>query len=167
MSMIGKFAALPADRFALLRTDPSALDDYLFPDTGDYPDAVHSECDFLDVGKAWHGLHYLIAGTAWDTDGPLGLAVLGGEECGLDTGYGRPHCLDVSQVQAVAAALAAFALSEALARFSLAALDEAEIYPGYWQEEADRVEWVVGELGYLTAFYRGAAAQGKVVIKYF
>ena len=104
MSMIGKFAALPPDTFAALRTDPQALDDYLYPESGDYPDDVHPECDFLPVEKAWHGLHFVLTGTAWGTVAPLGLAVLGGEECGQDTGYGPPRYLDVPQVREVAEA---------------------------------------------------------------
>lgn len=41
-------------------------DDYLYPENCDYPDDIHPECDFLEVGKLWHGMHFLLTGTAWD-----------------------------------------------------------------------------------------------------
>jgi hypothetical protein len=167
MGMIGKFVALPAERFSVLRTDRQALDDYLYPESGDYPDEVHPECDFLYVEKAWHGMHFVLTGTAWGTKPPLGLAVLGGKKCGRDTGYGRPRYLDVNQVREVARALEGLSVEEAIGKYTPEDLEEAEIYPRNWGERgADRLGWVAECLGYLVAFYRDAAAQGKVVIKY-
>ena len=165
MSMIGKFAALPLDTFAALRTNPTALEEYLYPDSGDYPDDLHPECDFLCVGKAWHGMHFLLTGTAWSTEPPLGIAVLGGKECGKDTGYGPLRYLEVNEVREVASALADFSIEQAAVTFAPADLDDAEIYPSNWEEEPG-LSWVVEWLGYLVAFYRDAASQGKVVIKY-
>src|SRR5262249_14901755 len=148
MSMLGMFAAIPPDTFASLREDPAALEAYLSPEDGDYPDAVHPECDHLDVSKAWHGMHFLLTGTAWEPKPLLGLAVLGGEECGEDTGYGPPRFLDVGQVREVAAALARFSIDKAVAKHSLADLDDAEIYPSNWQDDSPgRVEWLVESLG--------------------
>lgn len=164
MSMIGKFAALPPDTFNALG-DPQTLMDYLYPEDGDYPDSCHPECDFLQVGKAWHGMHFVLTGTPWETDPPLGLAVLGGEECGSDTGYGPPRYLGVAQVREVAAALGGLSVEDAVGRYTPADLDGAEIYPQYWTD-GDRLGWVAESLGRLIAFYQEAAERGKVVIKY-
>jgi hypothetical protein len=166
MGMIGKFAALPPDTFAALRADPDALDAYLYSEDGDDPDLAHPECDFLDVGKLWHGLHFVLTGAEGEADPPLGLAVLGGEECGKDTGYGRPRFLSADQVRAVATALDRPSVEAALAGYLPADLDAAKIYPRDWRANPERMRELAEWLGYLVAFYREAAEQGKVVIKY-
>ena len=66
MGMIGKFAAVPPGRFRSLRRDPAALDAYQYPESGDYPDDVHPDCDFLCVEKLWHALHFVLTGSAWE-----------------------------------------------------------------------------------------------------
>jgi hypothetical protein len=73
--------------------------------------------------------------------------------------------LEVSQTRAVAAALAAFTLHEAVTRCALDDFDAAEIYPFGWREDTDRLTWLVDSLGWLETFYRRAAAEGKVVVK--
>src|SRR5262249_61557368 len=160
MGMIGKFAALPPDTFAALRADPDALDEYLYPEDGDDRDQSHPECDCLDVGKLWHGMHFLLTGAAWEAEPPLGLAVLDGEECGKDTGYGPPRWLDVDQVREIATALDGFSVEGALAKYSPADLDAAKVYTTNWRENPERMQEAAEWLGYLTAFYREAAEQG-------
>jgi hypothetical protein len=163
--MIGKFAALPPDTFAALRADSDALDEFL--DAVEGPERSHPGCDVLDVGKLWHGMHFLLTGAAWEADPPLGLAVLGGQECGKDTGYGRPRFLEVDQVREVASALARFSAGSAAAEYSPGAFDAAGVYPRNWRAVPSRVRQAVKWLDDLAAFYREAAARGQVVIKYF
>jgi Domain of unknown function (DUF1877) len=166
MGMIGKFVALPPETFASLRNDPAALDAYLYSEDGDDPDQVHPECDFLEVSKLWHGMHFLLTGAAGGAEPPLGLAVLGGEECGNDTGYGPPRCLDAAQVRTVAAALDRFSVEGAVAKYSPADLDAAKVYSPNWRKNPERMQEAADWLGCLADFYREAAEQGKVVIKY-
>jgi hypothetical protein len=166
MGMIGKFAALPPDTFAALGADPDALDEYLYPEDGDDPDQSHPECDFLDVGKLWHGMHFLLTGAEWDAELSLGLAILGGAECGKDTGYGPPRFLGVEEVREVASALGRFSAEAAAGKYSPGDLDSAKVYPRNWREVPSRLQEAAEWVGYLAAFYREAAEQGKVVIKY-
>lgn len=36
------------------------------------------------MDKAWHGIHYLLTGTAWEGDPPLNFLVTGGREVGTE-----------------------------------------------------------------------------------
>ena len=56
MSMIGNFRRVPDARLLALLEDPESVVDFL--EEQGFSD--------LDVDKAWHGLHYLFTGTAWE-----------------------------------------------------------------------------------------------------
>jgi hypothetical protein len=49
--------------------------------SGDDEDIEDPHAD-LDVDKAWHGIHYLLTGTAWEGDPPLDFIVKGGSQVG-------------------------------------------------------------------------------------
>ncbi len=72
------------DPAADLAADPDLFEVLLDDDPSD---------EFLDLDKAWHGLHWLLTGTADDTDTPAGQAILGGTEIGEDKGYGPSRLL--------------------------------------------------------------------------
>jgi hypothetical protein len=56
----------------------------------------------LSLEKAWHMLHYLLAGDSMPTGGP-GDMLLSGEEIGEEfSGYGPARLIDVSDVRAFA-----------------------------------------------------------------
>src|SRR5262245_45909058 len=78
--------------------------------------------DALDLGKAWHGLHFLLTGTAWEGDGPLAAAILGGEEITGDLGYGAARCLSPRGVAEVALALGASDVAAVIAGFDARAM---------------------------------------------
>jgi Domain of unknown function (DUF1877) len=119
----------------------------------------------LSLDKAWHGVHYLLTGSAESTDGPAGQAVLGGKEAGDDfSGYGPARLFEPPLVAELAAALADPAVEEAaIARFDPPRMAELQIYPFGWDELDDR-EWVVGSLRELRGFYAEAADQGLGVV---
>lgn len=61
--------------------------------------------DWVDLDKAWHGVHFLLTGSAYDVTGTLGAAVMGGRPVGEDDGYGPPRLLEQPEVAEVAEAL--------------------------------------------------------------
>ena len=72
----------------------------------------------LDIGKTWHGLHYLLTRTAWEIrGGPAGAAILGGEEIGEDGGDGPARLLRRNAVEEIADALDALNVETLRARF--------------------------------------------------
>src|SRR3569832_1383456 len=59
----------------------------------------------VDLDKAWHGIHWLLTGSADPTAETLSDAILGGEGIGEDLGYGPGRLLAAARVGAVAEAL--------------------------------------------------------------
>src|SRR5882762_365214 len=72
-------------------------------------DVTNSRRDRLPsahLEKAWHGLHYLLTGSAGEGGLPLGFLLEGGEEVGEDLGYGSPRLFQPPEVRQIDAALA-------------------------------------------------------------
>ena len=90
--------------------------------------------DLVDVDKAWHCLHFLLTGTAWEGEPPLDFVVRGGTEVGEDLGYGPARAFRSAELRAIADALDKLAHRDLVSRFNAAEMDELEIYPrGGWQ----------------------------------
>jgi hypothetical protein len=118
----------------------------------------------LDIEKAWHGLHFLLAGSAQETTPGAGQAVLGGREVGPDQGYGPARLLDPSEVVTVSKALSAVTPATLKKRFKPEALDQADIYPGGWAEEPGALQWLLDAFKDLQKFYASAASRGSAVL---
>jgi hypothetical protein len=109
MSMIGNFRSLSDEDVRALPEHPPRVEQLLygedaFPGTNgevvslfghSTPPSEHDEWeqgadgDELGVDKAWHGIHVLLTGTAWEGSFPLNFTVSGGKEIGdVDVGYG-------------------------------------------------------------------------------
>ena len=65
----------------------------------------------IDLDKAWHGIHFLLTGSAWEGDEPLGYLIAAGQPVGdEDVGYGPARVLRPKEVAQLDAALAAISL---------------------------------------------------------
>jgi len=117
----------------------------------------------LSLDKAWHGIHYLLTGSAEPVGALPGQAVLGGAEIGEDfSGYGPARLFAADQVAALAEALADPAVErEAVERFDPPRMTELQIYPFGWDE--DHREWLLSSLRELARFYAEAAEHGRAV----
>lgn len=157
MGMSGCFAAVDASTLERLRASPDQLEDFLYPDDGD-SEPENSVC----VDKAWHGIHYLLAGDVDHVDAPAGWAVMGGREIGEDMGYGPARWLDPDQVRRVAEALPD--VDEFSVRFDPEAMTRNGVYPDViWLRDADSLDYLVENYEPLLTFYRDAAARGDGV----
>lgn len=116
----------------------------------------------VSLEKAWHGLHYLLTGTAWEGEAPLNFIVLGGEPIGEDDfGMGPARLLAPEQVQELDAALWPVTDEQLWGRFDKDRLHAEEIYPGIWDEpEADLREEYLMYFHELKTFVRQAAGNG-------
>src|SRR5262245_17894050 len=95
MSMIGNFLAISKEQLVSLIAIPESIDSFVFPQD-DY--GIHE--DVLDIGKAWHGIHFLLTGSTWHGDPPLSWVVMGGVPIGPDIfGYGPVRYLLPEQVE--------------------------------------------------------------------
>ena len=126
------------------------------------------EHERLSIEKAWHGLHYLLAGSVEPGSELLSQAVLGGTELGDDpegfSGYGPARYFRAAEVRKLAEALRRPEVeAEAAARFNAARMTQLQIYPGWSQGEQDK-EWLMAAFRKLREFYGRAAAQKRGVV---
>lgn len=159
MGMVGCFAAVEPETLRRLRNEPTLIDGYLHPDDGD-----SDPPNYIDVDKAWHGIHYLLAGKADVGAEPLSWAVMGGEEIGDEVGYGPARFLEPEQVRSIASWLPDDSVFKS--RFDPQAMERARIYPEViWvRDDADALEYLVENYRELVAFYKSAAERGDGAI---
>jgi hypothetical protein len=125
MGMILVGRRLDQDELGRLLADPSLTHELL--------DEEHSALE-LDLDKAWHGLHFLLADSPWETVDGAGEAVLGGDPIGDDVGYGPARLMTPAKVRVVAAGLRDVGVDALRGRYDAATLSAAQIYPDIWAE---------------------------------
>ena len=121
-----------------------------------------------DLDKAWHGIHYLLTGTAWEGEPPLNLLVSGGTEVGdIDVGYGPPRVLTSGEVRAAHEALREIDEATLRTRFEPAEMMRLEIYPEIWDRnpaEDDTFGYCAGYFATLKSFVSDAAERGSGMV---
>jgi hypothetical protein len=129
-------SATEAQRKALLKA-PDRLEDFL-EDEEDFGDAEGGTFLELDIGEAWHGLQYLLTGTAWEGKAPLDFLVRGGEDVGnIPSDEGTARVLSPDEVKKLSGALNALSEDALRKRFDPEEMQEQDIYPGTWDEPTD------------------------------
>ena len=163
MGMVGCFAAVSTDTLDRLRQEPGAIEEFLYPDDGD-----GEPPNYVDVDKAWHGIHYLLTGQADGGPRPLSLAVFGGEEFGPEIGYGSARFLTSSQVAEVAEALSELSVDALSQRFNPKDMEAKKIYPDViWVRDGkEAFEYLVEGYQQLVVLYRDAAARGDGMLQW-
>jgi len=122
-----------------------------------------------DLEKAWHGIHYLLTGTAWEGSPPLNFLAAGGREVGtIDVGYGPARVFRSAEVKEVHAALEGLTDEALRARFDPDAMMKLKIYPEIWDSDPkddDTLGYLMDYVSTLRAFLRQAvdAKRGLVV----
>ncbi|GAA4031981.1 hypothetical protein GCM10022409_15300 [Hymenobacter glaciei] len=173
MGMYCELRQLNPDYASQLLADPDRVLHYAERvESGRLPKAAQGED--LNLDKAWHGLHYLLTGTAWAGTEPACYLLAGGEQVGDEEehdvfGYGPARILMPAQVAAFNFAVAALTPAEIELRYQPAEMTRLDIYPGIW-ERPDEAE---NNFGFLTeaaaglrGFLRRAATQGQALIIY-
>ena len=116
-----------------------------------------------DLDKAWHGLHYLLTGTAWEGAPPLNFLLAGGRELpGSEVGYGPARVLTSTEVLEVAGALDRVSEEWLRGRFDAADMMAKEIYPEIWDRnpaEDDTLGYCIEGFQMLKKLFGSAAAE--------
>jgi uncharacterized protein DUF1877 len=102
-----------------------------------------------DLDKAWHGIHYLLTGTAWEGDPPLNFLLVGGRDV---EDFETAHTFTAGETREIAAALARVEDAELRRRFAPAEMMRLEIYPEIWDRdpaEEDPLEYLLEMAGVL------------------
>ena len=115
------------------------------PPAGDLELSATERAD-CDVDKAWHGIHYLLTGTAWKGKPPLNFLVCGGRAVGkIDVGYGPARVLTAEETRKTCEALRTVTDTDLRARFDPTDMMAKQIYPEIWDRSAEDDD----PLGYL------------------
>ena len=124
MSMILTLTPVSLDALAKLGADPNY-------------DALMELVDNggVDLDKAWHGIHFMLAGVAWGGAMPAATLVSGGREIGEDVGYGPARLLSPAEVTAFDDHLKSVTPEVFDARFEAQAMLDAQIYPQIWDRD--------------------------------
>jgi hypothetical protein len=129
-----------------------------------YDPAAHAG---LDIDKAWHAIHFLLTGSAWEGTPPLANAVLGGTELGEeDVGYGPPRYLTPEEVQETAEALRAISTEDLLKRATPQEMMAADIYPNIWDRGEEELEYIAEYYEMLTSFFTATAEANEAMLLY-
>ena len=173
--MIANYVRISPEQLAELQADPDSVGDFLgslmeslYPDDEEVdvnpalPSAPH-----LDIDKAWHGIHFLLNGSAWEGDPPLFNVVLGGTELGdEDLGYGPARYLTPEEVQDTAHAISRISVDDLRSRYDARAMTKADIYPEIiWERDGDEaMQYLLDYYAAVVAFFQEAARQGHAML---
>jgi len=140
MSMTFELLAIPAAQARDLAADSSGVQNLL--------NSAAGSADLLSLQKSWHGLHYVLTGSAEEGAPPLNFLMAGGEPLvEEDAGYGPARLLANEELRTVDAALDAFTEADFDRNFDLGEMAANQIYPFIWDEPLDNLKREYG--GYL------------------
>ena len=117
----------------------------------------------LSLDKSWHSLHYLLTGSALETNSTLGKTILGGKEIGPDIGYGLARYLEPLEVKEVAKALTKISKDDLARRFDLKAMVAAKIYACHDEGELKLAQHYFTQV---VSYYGEAAGRGDAMLLY-
>jgi hypothetical protein len=126
------FAVSISDANSLLQT-PNSFEDFKFTRS-------------VNVEKAWHGLHYLLTGSAWNGPEPLCFMVCGGQAIGeAGFGFGPARVIPSQLVSQLHELLSAITEEQLWSRFNAVEMNAQQIYPMIWDEseESLRDEYIM------------------------
>lgn len=163
MEMLCTLRSLTDKQRQALLDAPDALEDFL-DDEEDFGDPEGARFLDIDIGETWHGLQYLMTGTAWEGQAPLDFLVRGGEDVGdIPSDEGTARVFTPEQVKGLAKALQALSASTLAGRYDAATMQAEDIYPGIWEEpppDLDPKEELLSYFEELKKFMAAAAKRG-------
>jgi hypothetical protein len=177
MSMIGNFKAVSPRLLEALKHNPALIYEVLGIPSDENP-AIGQElkeagfssedvCEFLDIQKAWHGVHFLLCGQTGPESTPRGQSIMGGREIGGEVGYGPARFLEPAEVKDSSAVLASISSDDLRANFDLEKMNLAGIYPGGWGENTkDNFQWLLDAYDEVKEYYKLAAEKGFAMLLY-
>jgi hypothetical protein len=119
---------------------------------------------YLD--KSWHGIHFLLTGSALPSDSLASKVIFGGESIGPDQGYGPAQLLTPSEVKQVAELLSRESSEMLAERYDPQAMERAKVYPTIiWVREGQgALQYELQFYRKLVKFYQEAARDGNAVV---
>ena len=116
----------------------------------------------VSLEKAWHGLHFLLTGSAMEGELPLNFLLLGGEPLDADESIRK---LSPDSVREIQRTLAAISDAQLWSRFDPDQMSAEGVYPEIWDEPAaDLKDEYLMYFHDLQALMAKAAAAGQAVL---
>jgi len=126
--------------------------------------------DQMDLDKAWHVLHFLFTGSAWEGEFPQGFLVSCGKPVGdVDVGYGPARGYTPAEVAQISAYLESLDLSALRTSLGPKRLSEEGIYPDFGSEEPisdEDWEYCSGAFNNMAAFVSETASRQMALLVY-
>ena len=121
-------------------------------------DLVANEGARCDLEKSWHGIHYLLTGSAWEGSPPFDFLVEGGRQVGkIDLEHGPVRAFRADETRAIYEAISVMSAYELRKRFNARDMAAKEIYPDIWTGavvEEDSLRFLMDNLDKLRSFLR-------------
>lgn len=163
MSMICNFRMCADTEIDTLLSNPESIQELLHSESED-----EENCEF-NLDKAWHGIHFLLCGSAWRGAFPLGFILVGGTPVGeVDLGNGPARVFRPAEVAEIAEALELINRTDLRSRFNAKVFAKNEIYPDIWREPRDQCldSYVLDYFDALKEFVFSARDAGNGLIVY-
>jgi hypothetical protein len=132
------------------------------------PELATNEGMRCDLEKSWHGIHYLLTGTAWEGTPPLDFLVEGGRQVGqIDSEHGPLRAFNNEEVRAIYDAISVMGPYELRKRFNPRDMAAKEIYPDIWTKtpnEEESLRYLLDNLDRLRGYLRETLDSGFGVI---
>ena len=172
MSKIGNFRRLPNCDLERLLAEPELVTGYLYNEDDYQDEEGFGPFADLDVDKAWHGIHFLLTGSAWGNDPPECFIVAGGREIGdVEVGYGPVRGFASTEVKQIAEILVAADEAKLRSRFDPHVMTRDEVYPAHlWKappQEHDVLGYLINYYKKLREFIMNAAQADEALLVYF
>lgn len=159
MGMVCCLAPVDEDQINELLANPEGVSDFLEMSEED------EEIGGVDLDKAWHGIHFLLTGSAWEGEEPLCYLFKGGEGVGAEDDGAR--VLKPNQIADWANTLSTIPADDLRKRFNPEAMMEVEIYPEIWDrasEEDDILRYLLENYEALRSFLEQTKNENKGAI---
>lgn len=132
----------------------------------DPPEETALDEGVLDLEGAWHGLHYIFTGTAWEGAPPGCFLISGGDEIGDEDEDSPPRLLGPDQVRQFSNFLASISDEELTRRFDAAQMTALDISPAIWdrEENPNPLDVLREGLRDLRTFVASAADRGEAIV---
>src|SRR5215510_3686163 len=175
MGIIAFFHRLPNRDLERLLAEPELVRRYLRFGYGEEEEEGFGPFVTMDVDKAWHGIHFLLTGSAEGDDRPECFIVAGGRWVGNDDdvglGYGRARGFTNPEVKQIAEMLAAADEATLRSRYDPHVMTRDEVYPSdiweCWPPEDDPLGFLIDQYTVLRKFIIEAAQADEALVAYF
>jgi hypothetical protein len=158
--MIGNIRPASDAEIERLLANPEEITRFLYGGGSDGRERV-------DLGKAWHAIHFGLTGSRLGGEPPLNFLVAEGTPVGdVDVGYGPARALRSEHVRALAEAVAAVDPDELARRLDAHDLDAESIYPGAWRRNGLGVDSVTANYRQMRALILRLADAGEGLLLY-